>query len=110
MLIYADIEKLLMMVCILTYSAFTTGFKLSNKMDDFSNHLSAKDASRNSKNAAWGGTFAKPKNRQPVHVLNFFFTFYLDVLELSKTVQNVNTANLDAQTSLDEFERLTRYD
>ena len=27
-----------------TYSAFTTGFKLSNKMDDFSNHLSAKDA------------------------------------------------------------------
>ena len=44
-----------------TYSAFTTGFKLSNKMDDFSNHLSAKDASRNSKNAAWGGTFAQPK-------------------------------------------------
>ena len=30
-------------------------------MDDFSNHLSAKDASRNSKNAAWGGTFAQPK-------------------------------------------------
>ena len=29
-------------------------------MDDFSNHLSAKDASRNSKNAAWGGTFAEP--------------------------------------------------
>ena len=27
-----------------TYSAFTTGFKLGNKMDDFSNHLSARDA------------------------------------------------------------------
>ena len=44
-----------------TYSAFTTGFKLGNKMDDFSNHLSAKDAQETPKTLHGVELFAEPK-------------------------------------------------
>ena len=45
----------------MVYSAFTTGFKLGNKMDDFSNHLSAKDAQETPKTLHGVELFAEPK-------------------------------------------------
>ena len=57
-------------------------------MDDFSNHLSAKDASRNSKNAAWGGTFAQPKVWVSFFIKCFFENLNLEKFKLHTVFKN----------------------